>query len=309
MDAFTQIRIKIKRFIGEHSVWFERGLRAVLTLILLSGIKTYFNYSDKLDSLFIVIVLVVLCAFLSYGTMSLIITLFLLGEIFSLSLQGGLITTGLLLTTYAFCRIFMAKQYLHIPGIPVFYQMHLTFLLPTEAALFGEYSEVVPLIGGTTVAFYLKQLRDNSAALTDGSDTVTPFSLLTGGVLQNQLFILYLLSIIALFSAISILRRMPIKFAGQLSVVFGILIEFIIMLSGYLMFDSRDRIPNLIICNLISLAIGLISSYLVMDLDYSRVEKVKFEDDDYTYYVMAVPKVKIADDQKEVKKITHRSSK
>ena len=309
MDRFTKIRVTIRRFIGEHSLWLERALRAVLSFILLNGIREYFAYADRLDNIFLILVLTAACAFLSYGGMALIITLYLLGEIFTLSLQGGLITVAILLVTYAFCRIFISRQYIHISAISVFYQMHLTFLLPTEAALFGEMSEVVPLIGGTTVAFYLKQLRDNSAALTDGSDTVTPLSLLTGGVLGNQLFALYLLAIIAMFVAISVIRRLPIKYAGILSVAFGILIEFIIMLSGYLLLDSRDRIPNLIICNIISLIIGLISSYLVMDLDYSRVEKVKFEDDDYTYYVMAVPKIKVADDQIEVKKITHRSEK
>ncbi len=309
MDTFTRIRVTVRNFITEHRVWLERALRLVLSFITLNGIRQYYNYSTRLDSILIILVLSVICAFLSYGSMALIVTLYLLGEIFSLSLQGGLIITGILLIMYAFCRIFIAKQYFHIPGLNVFYQMHLTFLLPTEAALFGESSEVIPLIGGTTVAFYLKQLRDNAAALTDGSDTVTPLSLLVNGVLQNQLFTLYLISVIVLFVTILVVRKMPIRYAGILSVVFGILLEFIIMLSGYLMLDSRDRIPMLVTCNLVSLVVGVVSSYLIMDLDYSSVEKVKFEDDDYTYYVMAVPKIKVASDQKEVKKITHRSAK
>ena len=78
------------------------------------------------------------------------------------------------------------------------------------------------------------------------------------------------------------------------------------MLTGYLILDVRDSIPDLITCNLVALVMGVVSSYLIMDLDYSRVEKVRFEDDEYFYYVVAVPKITLAGDQKEVKKITRR---
>lgn len=40
------------------------------------------------------------------------------------------------------------------------------------------------------------------------------------------------------------------------------------------------------------------------NLDYSRTEKVQFEDDEYYYYVKAVPKMTVATPEKKVKKIT-----
>ena len=55
---------------------------------------------------------------------------------------------------------------------------------------------------------------------------------------------------------------------------------------------------------LIVLAIGIILTYFIMDLDYSQVQNVQFEDDDYYYYVTAVPKIRLAREEKKVKKIT-----
>ena len=51
------------------------------------------------------------------------------------------------------------------------------------------------------------------------------------------------------------------------------------------------------------LLVGVILNYFVLDLDYSRIEKVQFEDDDYYYYVTAVPKIRIVEEDKEIKKI------
>ncbi len=53
----------------------------------------------------------------------------------------------------------------------------------------------------------------------------------------------------------------------------------------------------------ISVAVSLILEFLFYNLDYSRIERVQFEDDEYYYYVKAVPKITVAMPSKTVKKI------
>ncbi|MBQ2532206.1 MAG: hypothetical protein II545_01025, partial [Lachnospiraceae bacterium] len=86
--------------------------------------------------------------------------------------------------------------------------------------------------------------------------------------------------------------------------VYGVLVEFVIMIAGYLLFGNKDRIPTLIVSNLIVLAVGIVTNYLFQDLDYSRIEKLQFEDDDYNYYVTAIPKIQLTEKTLEVKRIT-----
>jgi hypothetical protein len=38
----------------------------------------------------------------------------------------------------------------------------------------------------------------------------------------------------------------------------------------------------------------MVVEFFMMDLDYARTERVQFEDDDYYYYVKAVPKKMVA---------------
>ena len=56
----------------------------------------------------------------------------------------------------------------------------------------------------------------------------------------------------------------------------------------------------------ISVAVSLILEFLFYNLDYSRIERVQFEDDEYYYFVKAVPKMYVARKDKRVKRITHR---
>lgn len=57
------------------------------------------------------------------------------------------------------------------------------------------------------------------------------------------------------------------------------------------MFNITVSVPEILIGSLVSLAIAGLYHFFVFAVDYSRTEYTQFEDDDYVYYVKAVPKV------------------
>jgi uncharacterized protein YacL len=83
---------------------------------------------------------------------------------------------------------------------------------------------------------------------------------------------------------------------GAISLIISILI-------GDIMSDTQISIPGVIIGTVISALLMLVVEFFAFNLDYSRTEKVQFEDDEYYYYVKAVPKVTVATPERKVKKI------
>jgi hypothetical protein len=77
-----------------------------------------------------------------------------------------------------------------------------------------------------------------------------------------------------------------------------------ILFVGALMFDIDISLAGVIIGTVIALLLVTVLRFFVFNVDYSRTEKVQFEDDEYYYYVKAVPKVTVARPQKKVKKIS-----
>lgn len=57
----------------------------------------------------------------------------------------------------------------------------------------------------------------------------------------------------------------------------------------------------LIVGNVISVLIGLVLQFFFFNLDYTRTERVQFEDDEYYYYVKAVPKLYVTTSEKQIK--------
>ena len=54
----------------------------------------------------------------------------------------------------------------------------------------------------------------------------------------------------------------------------------------------------------VSALIALVLEFFLFSVDYSRTEHVQFEDDEYYYYVKAVPKLTVTPPQREVKRFT-----
>ena len=88
--------------------------------------------------------------------------------------------------------------------------------------------------------------------------------------------------------------------AWTLAIISGAVIQFVALLVVYLMMGLTTKIIWLAVGTVIAVIVGFIMRFIFMNLDYARTENVQFEDDEYYYYVKAVPKKMIASTEKVV---------
>ena len=113
---------------------------------------------------------------------------------------------------------------------------------------------------------------------------------------------LVLLTFLLVTLIVLFIRRLSIDHAWTVAIIVGGLVNFIVLFTGYVLLGISGRITGLVAGSLISLAVALILEFLFFNLDYTRTERVQFEDDEYYYYVKAVPKIYVAEKEKRVKK-------
>ncbi len=89
----------------------------------------------------------------------------------------------------------------------------------------------------------------------------------------------------------------------MIAMITGALLDVLVMLFGDLMYNTNLSIAGLIVGSVVSVALAKILEFFVFNVDYSRTEYVQFEDDEYYYYVKAVPKNTVTAPQKRVKTI------
>ena len=308
MNIFERMRNQIRTYISAHETWLGRIWHGGLTWISLLVINSQFGYAKVLTNPIIAIVIALFCAFVPASASTFIIVLYLLVQLMSLSYGVAFATLLLFAISYAICSIYHSKRVDYLAGLPVCYQLHIPFILPLESALLGTINEICAVICGGVLSYFLTAVHENSAVILDTEATLSASDLLLQELIANPMFYLYMISIILLFLVVYVLRCRDMDHAWLIAVVMGVLVEFVIMLAASLFLGNVTGIPILIISNIVILLTGIIITYIFRDLDYTRVEKVQFEDDDYYYYVTAIPKIKLTKEEEEIKTITKNFS-
>jgi hypothetical protein len=146
-------------------------------------------------------------------------------------------------------------------------------------------------------------VHDSIPKISDGMDTVNALDILQSMV-SNPMFFVYELAIVGMFVTVWLFRSSKLRHSWIWAVVFGTLIEFVIMLGGSLFLNDSRGLTQITVGSLVTIVVGVLLYFLFQDLDFKRVETVQFSDDEYYYYVTAVPRIRLAEEDKEIKKIT-----
>ena len=85
----------------------------------------------------------------------------------------------------------------------------------------------------------------------------------------------------------------------------------VVMLIGALAFDMGEVVStvSIVVGGIISVMMAMGIRFFIHSVDYTRTEYTQFEDDDFYYYVKAVPKIKVASPEVNVKRINARKVK
>ncbi len=303
MNAFIRLRDDIRRFILAREMLFLKIWSALIAFIGVTCINLNVGYNKTIRKPWIAIIIAVMCAFFPIQGVSLVLIAVLLIHLLALGPQVALVALGLIVVGYIVCAYFRSKNTYNMVAVPICYSFHSPYVMALGTGLMSNINELASVICGTVTAYFLHIIKDNAQAILDETSEVSVFSLMQEQMLTNKMFYFFLAAMVAMFLVVYLLRQSSINMSWIIADVVGVAVEFIIMLAGLLLTSTKGQIPSLLLGNLIVLIVGFILNYFILDLDYSRIEKVQFEDDDYYYYVTAVPKIRIVEEDKEVKKI------
>ena len=101
-------------------------------------------------------------------------------------------------------------------------------------------------------------------------------------------------------------RKLSVDNAWKIAIVSGALVYVIVVVIGIVTMHVDVPYVAVIIGTIVSILLALVLEFFAFAVDYSRTENLQFEDDEYFYYVKAVPKVTVTAPEKTVKRINER---
>ena len=160
--------------------------------------------------------------------------------------------------------------------------------------------------GFGVIVYYFLDLVHNSAEVLEGTDPeqmAENLKLLLDGLVGNQHMMMEIIAFVTVLLAVNVIRRLSVSHAWQIAICTGGIVYIVILVAGGLIIDVRTPVIPMIAGTVGAVLISLILEFFLFNVDYSRTEYLQYEDDDYYYYVKAVPKRSISQRQVVVKTI------
>lgn len=314
MTNLLEIKDRLIRFYSKYETYLFPVVKFIVAIVLFTVINMNIGFMEKISQFPIALILALVCAILPVNATIWLAAFVVLADMYALSMEVAVTTLVLFAALFFLYFRFAPKDGFAAVLTPVCFKLNIPYVMPIGCSLLRDAYSVVAIICGTVIYYFLDGIHQNSGTLknvvADGETAAatSKFDISVGQLLSNKEMYL----VIAIFTITAIVvylvRRLEVEHAWTLAIISGVLIEVVGLFAGYLVLNVSGKTLGLLIGNILSLLISFVIQFLFMNLDYARTERVQFEDDDYYYYVKAVPKKMVAVKEVTVKHFGNTAS-
>ena len=306
MTTLLELKEKLTRFYGKYDIYITPVIKFTVALTAFLLINHNIGYMEKISSTPIALILALICSILPVGGAVFIGSVLILLDMYALSLEVCIVALILFILMYILYFRFSPKNEYGVLLTPICFGLNIPFVMPVGMGLLRELYSMFSLVCGIVLYFFLNGVKQNETTLggVDEKDAATSKIVVAlNQLLGNREMYLVLAIMVVTLVIVYIIRKMSIEHAWAVAIIFGILFEAVGMIAGDMVLGISGKTITILAGSIISCVIAFVIQFLFFNLDYSRTERLQFEDDEYYYYVKAVPKMTVAAPTNTVKKI------
>ncbi len=308
MTVLLEVKEKCKQIYANYGYAILPILKFLLAWTIFGSINNSLNFSETADNIFLVLIVALVCSVLPLG-----ITVFcgiglIVFQCYSVGLEVAGFALALVLLLMIFYMRFTPDDAIVLLLTPLAFMFKIPCAIPVAYGLIKKPASAISTSCGVVMYYFILLVQQKSSILqaTASEDLGKNLQILIDNMLNNTDLLVNMVAFVAVMLTVYLIRRLSVDYAWQIAIVTGSVMYIIIwILAGVYMNVECMYLP-LIMSTLLSIVVVEIFAFFRYGVDYSRTEYHQFEDDDYCYYVKAVPKAKIAEKKVIVKKINEK---
>ena len=316
MISLLTIKEKAKNMYAEHEYIWKPVIKFVFCFIALTLFKLNIGYAPIINMWGVVVAMAVIMAFIPRTIDVVIAACVMLFDVYSISLElAGVVLILFIILIVLFLR-FTPKQGIFLVLVPLAFYLKIPFVIPIIAGIVFTPTAIVSVSFGTIIYYLIDVVNKNSEFITNssknangGKEKLAAVNSIVNIATNNPNLYLSLVVFALTIAIVYAIKRKSMDHSWQIAVVVGSILQLVAFLVGGILFDAKFSILWVIIGSVISFALAYLLQTLVFSVDYSRTENTQFEDDEYYYYVKAVPKINVTAPEMNVKRINAQRRK
>ena len=258
-------------------------LKLLFAFFALSMFQRMFYYNECIDKPWVFLAVSAVQAFLPISFLYYAISILIMINLWNVSMDIFLgFVIFFIVCSLAFIRVDKKHAIIIIATVLLFY-LKLEYLLPVLLGMSVGFGAILPAAAGIVTYFLSVYMTDVSTLLT--TSTSSSFGMGLQRIVNLILIDKKLLVLLVTFALIIFITTL------------------LLLLFGRLIFELDYTIWRLFLEVILGIGCCYIYRFFRGIGDVSRIEKVSFEDDEYFYYVKAVPKIKVTEKNRNVTNI------
>ena len=308
MTSLLLWKEQLKTFYNRFSYVIQPLIRFCFALCMFLSLNANIGYIAKLKNPLVILLVCLISALLPYGAIVFLAGCLMMAHIYAVSLEMALIALVLILLVSILYYGFKPGDSVLMVLTPLAFLFHIPYVVPLLVGLGGSLASAIPVGCGVFMYYLLMYVKQNAGVLTTEAsvDIVQRYSQILKSVLFNQTMLVMVAACGAGVIIVYLIRRLSMDYSWMVAIVAGSVAELLVIFVGYVVFGVSVEIVPLILGMIASAAIAAVYNFFIFSVDYTRTEYVQFEDDDYYYYVKAVPKMTVSTPDVKVQKISTR---
>lgn len=297
MENKTTVSIlRMRRKIQEFCQWHGRGLQIGIKLIVSFLLFLVINHVyGKTGMSYMVLagVFAVICAAIPLRFVYLLSIMLTTFHLFQVSWDLVLFYLAAVLLSYLMVCRMEPDAAIIIAFTPVFFYMKLPLLLPVLIGMFSNLFGVAAMAFGIFFYFFSSYVKDVAILLSSatGGENIIAVKNIMDSFTGDAKALLLLCSFLVAAVLTWILYHQSFDYAWYTGIVLGALSGFLVYLGGGFFFDIQSVKIGSVLSSLAAVLAATVIQFFRCIIDYGSAEYIEFEDDEYYYYVKAVPKV------------------
>lgn len=303
MAGLIAVRDSIRDFLRKYDEVITPVIRFIFALVIFSCVNSLFGYSEFLDRGVIVFLLSVISALVSTPVVVFLAGVVIAVHCFSVSIDVGVLALLLFLIMYcSYMRMFQNTGYV-LALVPVLYMLKLPFAAPVLVAIFAGFSGAVPAAFGVVLYYFAQYVKEAQATLTAGTEKdFQGYAYIVNNIVKDKNMLLAIIAFAIVILVTAFIYRLRFDYAWYVAIGVGSVFTILVFMVCGMFVGVNANAGSLVLGALLGGVVSVIVQMCKSVVDYSRKEVVQFEDDDYYYYVKAIPK--LGSQKKTVKNIT-----
>ncbi|MGI6117758.1 MAG: hypothetical protein ACOYBC_05145 [Bilifractor sp.] len=291
MKKLLNIREKLQAFVEDYSAYVLPVLKFALALVVYVLINNKLGYLAALNKLYLLIIFAAISALLPLNGTVLIGMTLIIAHCFGLGVETGLFALVLYLVLVLLYFRFVSRDSLVLLLTPFAGMFHVQATVPLCLGLVRGTESALSAVCGVISFQFVEVVHSEIAPLKESdAGVLNVLQSIPQSLFTSKLF-LYIIAFAATAIVVSLIVRYLTNYTRLIAVVIGSVLYLVIMIGGGAVSHVSVDVPETIFGTLGSALIALIINFFGYSVDYRKSKYIQFEDDDYYYYVKAIPKM------------------